>query len=91
MRRHTDSLTLLATVDELSSVDTLSCDEELSPLFETVWVTESNLGQGSTTAGVVDDILIKRSKHGLRTVSWFTRGEAPISQVLSFSLPSRSP
>lgn len=62
IRRYTDSLTLLATVDELSSVDTLSCDEELSPLLETVWVTESNLGQGSTTAGVVDDILDKTIK-----------------------------
>lgn len=56
------SLTLLATVDELSSVDTLSCDEELSPLLESVWVAESNLGQGSTTAGIVDDILDKAIK-----------------------------
>lgn len=50
-------LTLLAAVDELSGVDALSSDEELCPLLEAVWVTEGDFGQGSTTAGVVDNIL----------------------------------
>lgn len=54
---NSELLTLLATVDELSGVDTLSSDEELCPLLETVWVTEGNLGQGGATAGVMDDIL----------------------------------
>lgn len=49
--------TLLATVNELPSVDALSSNEELCPLLEAVWVTEGHLGQGSATAGVVDDIL----------------------------------
>ena len=51
------SLTLLAAVDELSSVDALSSDEQLCPLLEAVRVTEGHFGQGSTTAGVMDDIL----------------------------------
>lgn len=93
--QHTGSLTLLATVDELSSVDTLSCDEELSPLLETVWVTESNLGQGSTTAGVVDDILDKAiKKHGSRTLSWFTRGDPPTLEgalSVTFTIPLMYP
>ena len=50
-------LTLLAAVDELSGVDALSSDEEFRPLLEPVWVTESNLGKRSSTAGVVDDVL----------------------------------
>lgn len=53
------SLTLLAAVDELSSVDALSCDEELSPLLETVWVTEGHFGQGGTATGVMDDVLTR--------------------------------
>lgn len=51
------TLTLLAAIDELSSVDALGSNEELCPLLEAVWVTERHLGEGCTTAGVVDDIL----------------------------------
>lgn len=51
------SLTFLAAVDELSSVDALSSDEELRPLLEAVWVTEGHFGQGSTTARIMDNIL----------------------------------
>jgi hypothetical protein len=50
-------LTLLAAVDELSGVDALSSNEEFCPLLEAVWVTESHLRKGCTTAGVVDDVL----------------------------------
>lgn len=50
-------LTLLAAVDELSSVDALSSDEELRSLLEAVRVTEGHFGQGSATAGVMNDIL----------------------------------
>ena len=50
-------LTLLATVDELSSVDTLSSNEELCPLLKPVRVTEGYFGQWSTTTWIVDDIL----------------------------------
>lgn len=52
-----ERLTLLATVDELSSVDALSSDEEFRPLLEAVRVPEGHFGQGSTTAGVMDNIL----------------------------------
>lgn len=38
-------------------MDALSSYEELRPLLETVWVTEGHFGQGSTTAGVMDNIL----------------------------------
>lgn len=65
-----EPLTLLAAVDELSGVDTLSSDEELCPLLETVWVTEGNLGQGGTTAGVVDDILKGQTGCECRTGSY---------------------
>lgn len=61
------SLTLLATVDELSSVDALCSNEELCPLLETVGVTEGYFGQGSTTAGVMDDILIVEERKYVKT------------------------
>ena len=48
--------TLLSAVDELSSVHTLSTDEDLVLLAVLVGVTELNLGKGGTTAGVVDDL-----------------------------------
>lgn len=54
------ALTLLATVDELAGVDALGSDEELRPLLEAVGVTEGHLGQGSATAGVMDNILDNR-------------------------------
>lgn len=38
-------------------MDALSSNKELCPLLETVWVTERHLGQGSTTARVVDNVL----------------------------------
>lgn len=50
-------LTLLATVDELSSVDALCSDEQLRPLLEAVRITESHFGQGSAATGVVDNVL----------------------------------
>lgn len=50
-------LTFLATVDELSGVDALCSNKQLRPLLESVGVTESHLGQGSTTARVVDNVL----------------------------------
>lgn len=71
-KANSEPLTFLATVDELSGVDTLSSDEELCPLLETVWVTEGNLGQGGATAGVVDDILKgqPRSECHAQTPTW---------------------
>lgn len=50
-------LTFLATIDELSSVDSLSSNEKLCPLLESVWITEDHFGQGSTTTRVVNDVL----------------------------------
>jgi len=46
-----------ATVDELSSVHTLNSDEILSMLLEFVGVSEADLGERGTSAGVVHDVL----------------------------------
>jgi hypothetical protein len=48
---------LLSAVDELTSVHTLSSNEDLSTETVLVLVTEDNLGEGSATTGVVDDLL----------------------------------
>jgi hypothetical protein len=47
---------LLADVDELASVHALVGDEGLGDLLELVGVTEDNLGERSTTTGIVDDL-----------------------------------
>lgn len=68
-------------------MDTLSCDEEFSPLLETVWVTESNLGQGSTTARVVDDILEEAIRENdSRTVYPLSGGDVGIFKGAFFYL-----
>ena len=46
-----------ATVDELSSVHTLNSDEILSMLLEFIGVSEADLGERGTSAGVVHDVL----------------------------------
>ena len=48
---------VLAGVDELAGVHALVGDEGLGVELEAVRVTEDDLGEGSTTAGVVDDLL----------------------------------
>jgi hypothetical protein len=48
---------VLAGVDELAGVHALIGNEGLGDLLEAVGVAEADLGQRSTTAGVVDDIL----------------------------------
>ena len=48
---------LLTGVDELTSVKTLVGNEGLLTLLVLVRVTEDDLGEGSTTTGVVDDLL----------------------------------
>ena len=48
---------LLAGVDELAGVHALIGDEGLLVLLELVGVAEDDLGEGRTTAGVVDDVL----------------------------------
>lgn len=48
---------VLARVDELAGVHALVGDEGLGVQLELVGVAEDNLGQGSATAGVVDDLL----------------------------------
>lgn len=51
------SLTLSANIDELTSVKAFGGDEGLSIDLELVGVSELNLSKGSTTAGVVNDVL----------------------------------
>ena len=48
---------VLAGVDELAGVHALVGDEGLGVELEAVRVTENDLGEGGTTAGVVDDLL----------------------------------
>jgi hypothetical protein len=48
---------LLTSVDELTSVDALVSNEGLLTLLVLVRVTENDLGKGSTTARVVNDLL----------------------------------
>jgi hypothetical protein len=48
---------VLAGVDELAGVHALVGDEGLGDLLELVGAAEGNLGEGSTSAGVVDDLL----------------------------------
>lgn len=48
---------VLSGVDELTGVHALVGDEGLGDGLELVGVTELDLGEGSTTAGVVDDLL----------------------------------
>ena len=43
-------------------MDALSSNEELCPLLEAVWVTEGHLGQGSATAGVVNNVLQNKNE-----------------------------
>lgn len=49
--------TLGTSVDELTSEETLNSDEILSSVLELVGVSEDNLGEGGTTAGVVNNFL----------------------------------
>lgn len=48
---------VLTSVHELTSVETLVGNEGLSAVAVVVGVTEDDLGKGSTTAGVVNDLL----------------------------------
>lgn len=48
---------VLSGVDELASVHALVGDESLGVKLESVWVTENDLGERSTTSWVVDDVL----------------------------------
>jgi hypothetical protein len=48
---------LLSGVDELASVHALIGDESLGIILELVWVTEGNASEGSSSAGVVNDLL----------------------------------
>lgn len=48
---------VLTGVDELAGVHALVGDEGLGDHLELVGVTELDLGEGSTTAGIVDDLL----------------------------------
>jgi len=47
----------LSSVDELTSVHTLNSDEILGSLLVSVWVSESDLSEGSTSTRVMNDLL----------------------------------
>ena len=48
---------LLSTVDELTSVHALGSDESLGSELVSVWVTESDTSERSTSTSIVDDLL----------------------------------
>lgn len=39
-------------------MDTLSCNEQFGPFLEPVWIAEHYLGKGSTSARIMDDVLL---------------------------------
>jgi len=47
---------VLASIDKLAGVHALISNEGLGLLLELVWTVEHHTGEGSTTAGVVDDL-----------------------------------
>jgi hypothetical protein len=49
-------LGFLTTVYELSGCDTLSCNEPLGHTSVSVWVTELNVGDGSSSTRVVSNL-----------------------------------
>lgn len=80
-------VTFLATEDELAGVDALSCDEQLRPFLEPVRVAEDHLGEWSSAAGVVDDVLRERERRPLRLA-------LSLKQVMVYGIkasPSQSP
>jgi len=48
---------LLTAVDKLSGSNSLGADNGLNTLAVLVWIVELNLGEGSTTAWIVDNVL----------------------------------
>lgn len=40
-------------------MDTLSSNEKLGSFLKPVWVTEGNLGKGSTSARIMNDVLLE--------------------------------
>lgn len=46
-----------AGIDELTSVEAFNSNEVLSSVLILVWVSEDNLGEGCSTAWVVNDFL----------------------------------
>lgn len=48
---------VLSSVDELTGVHSLVGDESLGVELESVWIAENDLGEGSTTSWVVNDVL----------------------------------
>ena len=50
-------LTFFTTINKLSCIHALSSYECFCSHFVSVWITESDLSQGSTTAGIVNYVL----------------------------------
>lgn len=50
-------LTLVTSVDELTSVKAFNSNEILSSVLVLIWVSENNFGKRSSTAWIVNDFL----------------------------------
>lgn len=61
-------------------MNTLSSNEQLSSFLKPVWVTEGNLGKGSTSARVMNDVLLEW-RCALQQVTAFATGSAEIKEL----------
>lgn len=61
-------------------MNTLSSNEQLGPFLKPVWVTEGNLGKGSTSARIMNDVLLER-RCALEQDTAFVMGSAEIKEL----------
>lgn len=73
-------LTFLATVNKLTSVNALSSNEQLGSFLKPVRVTEGNLGKGSTSARIVNDVLLEW-RRTLEQDTAFATGSVEIKEL----------
>lgn len=61
-------------------MNTLSGNEQLSSFLKPVRVTEGNLGKGSASARIMDDVLLEH-RCALEQVTAFTTGSVEIQEL----------
>jgi len=84
---------LLAAVDECTGVQAFGGDEGLLAELVTVWVAEDDASKGSTTAGVVDDVLYNTPNVtiALSKVEWAEPGRVLVQVSVRFEDGVRAP
>lgn len=61
-------------------MDTLGSNEKLGSFLKPVRVTEGNLGKGSASAGIMNDVLLER-RCALQQDAAFAKGSAEIKEL----------